>query len=358
MRAAAFVVVVAFLLTFVATAALAAEPGVIKSQFIYEKAPVPSCHASTIEQTPDGGLAVAFFGGSDEGENDVGIWFATNDNTGGNWTAPVEVATGVTPEENNRRYPCWNPVLFQPPGDAPLMLFYKVGPTPEAWWGMLITSADKGKTWTKPRRLPDGILGPVKNKPVLLSDGTLLCGSSVEPKGWLVHMESTSDLGRTWSKTPPLNDGKTIGAIQPGILAGAGNRSQPIRILCRTQQGRIAESTSDDGGKTWQSLKLIDLPNPNSGLDAVTLKDGRGLLVYNHTRLGRSPLNIAITEDGKTWKAGPRLETQLGEYSYPAVIQAKDGKVHVTYTWKRERIRHAVLDPQQFKLTDVTPLVR
>jgi predicted neuraminidase len=354
MRSAVFAFIVSVTATAYATA-VAAEPGVIKSEFIYDKAPFPSCHASTIAQTRDGGLAVAFFGGSDEGENDVGIWFSTNDNKGSAWTAPVEAATGVTPEQSNRRYPCWNPVLFQPPGDAPLMLFYKVGPTPEAWWGMLITSTDNGKTWSKPRRLPDGILGPVKNKPVLLPNGTLLCGSSVEPRGWLVHMEFTPDLGRTWTKTPPLNDGKTIGAIQPAILANTADKSHPIRILCRTQQGRIAQSTSADG-KTWQPLRLTDLPNPNSGLDAVTLADGRGLLVYNHTRLGRSPLNVAISDDGRTWKAGPKLETQLGEYSYPAVIQATDGKVHVTYTWKRQKIRHAVLDPTQFQLTDLQPL--
>lgn len=329
--------------------------GVVVKEFIYDKAPFPSCHASTIEQTRDGALVIAFFGGSDEGENDVGIWFSRNGNKGeSKWSAPVEVATGVTPEQNNRRYPCWNPVLFQPPGDAPLMLFYKVGPSPERWWGMLITSADGGKTWSQPRRLPEGILGPVKNKPVLLKDGTLLCGSSTEHAGWTVHMEMTPDLGRTWTKTEPLNDGKTIGAIQPGILVST-DAAEPHRILCRTRQGKIAESTSADG-KTWEPLKLIDLPNPNSGLDAVTLKDGRGLLVYNHTRLGRSPLNVAVSEDGKTWKAGPALETELGEYSYPAVIQTKDGKVHVTYTWKRQRIRHAVLEPEEFELTEPEPL--
>ena len=357
--------VAALLLSAASICAQDAKPtglpaGVVVKQFVYDKAPFPSCHASTIEQTPDGALVVAFFGGSDEGENDVGIWVSRNENRAGDaaggWGAPVEVATGVTPEQNNRRYPCWNPVLFQPPGDAPLMLFYKVGPSPQAWWGMLITSADGGRTWSQPRRLPDGILGPVKNKPVLLKDGTLLCGSSTEHAGWVVHMETTPDLGRTWAKGKPLNDPRTISAIQPGILAGA-DASKPLRILCRTKQGRIGESTSPDG-KTWEPLKLIDLPNPDSGLDAVTLKDGRGLLVYNHTRLGRSPLSVAVTADGNTWKAGPALETELGEYSYPAVIQAKDGKVHVTYTWKRQRIRHAVLEPDQFELTQPKPLLR
>lgn len=334
-----------------AATAFAAEPGVLMQEFIYEKAPFPSCHASTIEQTP-AGLVVAFFGGSDEGEDDVGIWLSKKDNSGGGWSAPVEVATGVTPEQNNRRFPCWNPVLFQPPR-GPLMLFYKVGPRPDAWWGMLITSDDGGATWSRPRRLPDNMIGPVKNKPELLADGTLLCGSSTEHDGWTVHMERTSDLGKTWTKTPTLNDGKKLRAIQPTILLDTAATSQKLRILCRTGSGRIGQSTSSDGGKTWEQLSLTALPNPDAGIDAVTLKDGRHLLVYNPTTRGRSPLSIAISQDGATWKAGPALETAPGEYSYPAVIQTNDGKVHVTYTWKRQKIRHAVIDPAQLKLTDL-----
>jgi predicted neuraminidase len=336
-----------------ATFARAEEPGVLKQEFLYEKASFPSCHASTIVQTPQG-LCAAFFGGSDEGENDVGIWLCRQDNGATAWTAPVQVATGDTPDQNNRRFPCWNPVLFQAP-NGPLLLFYKVGPTPAKWWGMLITSDDHGRTWSRPRRLPDGILGPVKNKPALLADGTLLCGSSTETGGWFVHMEFTPDLGATWTKTEPLNDGHTIESIQPALLVPREKSAGPAQALCRTQQGKIAETFSPDGGKTWSPLRLTNLPNPDSGIDALVLADGRRLLVYNPTTKDgvRTPLSVAISEDGKTWKAGPTLETQPGEYSYPAVIQTTDGKVHITYTWKRQRIRHAVLDPTQFRPTDL-----
>ena len=353
MRLAALVCVVSVFAYASSAQQPAADPAIVNSQFVYESAPFPSCHASTIEQTPTG-IVAAWFGGSDEGNNDVGIWFARLDDKTGKWSAPVEVATGVTPEQNNRRFPCWNPVLFQPPArdgkPSPLMLFYKVGPSPEKWWGMLITSPDGGGTWSPPRRLPDGILGPIKNKPVLLSDGTLLCGSSTEHAGWRVHMELSPDLGQTWTKTAPLNDGIKLGAIQPGILANTPAGSETLRILCRTRGGgKVAQSTSSDNGRSWTALELVSLPNPNSGLDAVSLKDGRGLLVYNHVPTGRTPLNVAISIDGTTWETAVTLESARGEYSYPAVIQAADGKVHITYTWKRKKIRHVVIDPARLK---------
>jgi predicted neuraminidase len=95
------------------------------------------------------------------------------------------------------------------------------------------------------------------------------------------------------------------------------------------------------------------LPNPNSGTDAVMLQDGRTLLVYNHTRKGRTPLNVALSADGKSWQAALVLEDQPGEYSYPTAIQARDGIVHIVYTWKRQKIRHVAVDPGKFTLQDM-----
>lgn len=317
---------------------------IVTAEFIYERAPFPSCHASTIAETKDG-LVAAWFGGTREKNPDVGVWVSRRDRNG--WSKVVEVANGV--QQTGERYPCWNPVLFQP-ARGPLMLFYKVGPSPSEWWGMLTTSTDGGATWSKPRRLPDGILGPIKNKPVQLPDGSILCGSSTEHAGWRVHMERTSDLGETWQKTEPLNDRSQFGAIQPAILV---HRSGAIQIICRSQQRKITESWSSDGGKTWSAMKPTALPNPSAGIDAVMLKDGRALVVYNHTEKARSPLNVALSSDGKTWKAALILEDQPGEYSYPAVIQTADGLVHVTYTWKRERIKHVVIDPRKLVLRDM-----
>ena len=230
------------------------------------------------------------------------------------------------------------------------MLFYKVGPNPEKWWGMLITSEDDGRTWSVPRRLPDGILGPIKNKPVQLGPkGGLLCPTSTEDGGWRVHFERTDDSGKTWRRIGPVS-AQGIDAIQPTILRHSDGRLQAIG---RTRQGRLFTVESVDGGDSWGAMSLLDLPNPNSGVDAVTLADGRHLLVYNHAGLGkgkwdagREVLNVAVSTDGKVWQAALVLEKEPGqEFSYPAVIQTADGLVHITYTWKRKRIRHVVLDP-------------
>jgi predicted neuraminidase len=316
---------------------------VVLSELIYEHAPFPSAHASTIASTRDG-LVAAWFGGAREGAPDVGIWLARH--VSGAWTAPVEVATGV--QADGTRHPCWNPVLFETaPGT--LTLFYKVGPDPQRWWGMTRTSRDNGKTWSDASRLPDGILGPIKNKPVRLADGTLLSPTSTEsteqPSKWRVHFERSTDGGKTWTIVRPA-EGPAIDAIQPSILVHPKGRLQAVG---RSRSGRVFETWSEDGGRSWSAVSLIALPNPSAGTDAVTLADGRHLIVYNHTPKGRTPLNVAISNDGKLWAAAVILEQEPGEYSYPAVIQAPDGLIHVTYTWKRQRIKHAVLDPKRLQ---------
>jgi predicted neuraminidase len=328
-------------------AAAAADPAgpVVLSEFVFTTAPFPECHASTIADV-DGTLVAAWFGGTEEKHPDVGIWVSRREN--GRWTPPAEVATGRQPDAP--RQPCWNPVLFRPRAGN-LQLYYKVGPSPTQWWGMAMTSADGGRTWAPPRRLPDGVLGPIKNKPVQLADGTILAPTSSEVDGWRAYFERSADGGRTWARTDFVCDGKSVGAIQPAILT---HRDGKLQALCRNRAGPILETWSTDGGRTWSPAAPTALPNPNSGIDAVTLADGRHVLVYNHvpSMLGkwggpRTPLNVAVSADGKNWRAAAVLEREPGEYSYPAVIRAADGAVHVTYTWNRKRIKHVVLDPRK-----------
>jgi len=315
----------------------------LPSEFIFTKAPFASSHASTIVETPTG-LVSAFFAGSDEGNKDVGIWLSRN--VQGRWTPPVQVADGV--QNKKVQFPCWNPVLFQMP-QGELLLFYKVGPKPSQWWGMMKRSKDAGVTWSVAEKLPKGILGPVKNKPLLLADGTLLCPSSSEDSGDKLHFEMTKDGGRTWKKTKALNDGKTFSAIQPSVIFLKDGR---MKLLCRSNTGFIMEAYSPDQGNTWTPLQKTNLKNPNSGSDAITLKNGLHVLVHNplgnrpkETEGEREILAVSTSKDGTHWtKVGELENTPLKEFSYPAIIQTRDGRIHITYTWKREKIKHAVLN--------------
>ncbi len=336
------------------------EQGVLSAEFIYplEGRPTPECHASTLVDTPDG-LVAAWFGGLHENHPEVGIWVARHD--GSKWSAAVEVVDGS--EGEDQEYACWNPVLFQP-SCGPLWLFYKVGVSPKMWWGMATTSADNGQTWSKPWRLGTNsklfaqnrnLLGPVKNKPLQLANGSVISPSSTENEGWRVHFEICHDMERgldaTWQVVGPLQTGEKLDAIQPSLLTHADGR---LQIVCRTRQGVLGTSWSSDAGMNWGPMQSLALPNPNSGTDAVTLADGRQLLVYNHSRRtvlanGRQIINVAISSDGEQWKPLMSLENEgnAAGYSYPAVIQAADGRVHITYTWRRQTIKHVVLDPKQ-----------
>ncbi len=329
------------------------KKGIVQEEFIFNRSSFPESHSATIVETPKG-LVAAWFGGTKEGNKDVCIW--TSHLVNNQWTKPVQVADGII--NDSTRYPCYNPVLFQVPSGE-LLLFYKIGPNVAGWKGYMMRSKDHGKTWSARESLPDGFLGPIKNKPELVN-GVLLCPSSTEKNGWKAHIEFTTDFGKTWSKTAPINDGTIMQAIQPSILQ---HKNGSLQILCRSRNTTLNESFSKDGGKTWSEMKASNLPNNNSGTDAVTLADGRHMLVYNHAipnaswvkgKGPRTPLNVAISNDGKKWFAVAVLEdSPVSQYSYPSIIQTKDGLVHIVYTWRRERIKHVVINPSKIELKEI-----
>ena len=327
------------------------KKGIVKEEFIYEKAPFPSSHSATVAETPKG-LVAAFFGGTRERHPDVEIWVSRKVNN--KWTAPVSVANGI--QSDTFRYPTWNPVLYQVPGGE-LLLFYKIGPSPSTWKGWMKTSKDNGTTWSDAKALPEGYIGPVKNKPVLVGN-KLISPTSTEGSGWKIHFEVTEDFGKTWRKVGPVNDGKTMNAIQPSILKHTDGR---LQILARSRERAVLESWSSDKGETWSPLAKTNLPNNNSGTDAVTLKDGRQLLVYNHVlppgkevKGARTPLNVSVSRDGKTWYAALILEdSPISQYSYPSVIQSKDGMLHFVYTWRREKIKYVKVDPSKLEMIKI-----
>lgn len=338
--------------------------GLLVDEFICNAPPFPESHAATIVETKEG-LVAAWFGGTKEKNPDCCIWISRKTKNG--WSQPQKVADGVL---NGIKYACWNPVLTMTPSGE-LQLYYKIGINVAGWSGHVIRSHDYGKTWSTSQPLPDGFLGPIKNKPVWTGE-RMVCPSSTEGEnGWQVHFEISDDEGLTWKKVGPIaadeimendkvkrsnNKHSTIQAIQPTILIHPDGK---LQALCRTQNnGSVATTWSYDRGESWTPLTFIDLPNNNSGIDGVSLKDGRFLLVYNHYRYikgkkkNRTPINVAISNDGIHWQAGVILEdSPINQYSYPSAIQSKDGKVHIVYTWRRQRIKYACIDPEKIEVS-------
>lgn len=323
------------------------------SGFIFTSAPFASCHASTVVELRNGELLAAWFGGSDEGKPDVAIWGSRR--TGNRWSEPVELA-------REREIATYNPVLFHTK-DGRLWLYYKFGPHPERWTAGRRWSVDDGKTWSAIEHLPAGLYGPIRAKPLVLADGTIVSGTSVETyRSWACWIERSTDNGATWTKFGPITVAnnqtragdraavaapasgtsgwsQTDGIIQPSVVSLGGTR---LRLYARStaRTGKVCVADSTDSGVTWSQARPLAVPNPNSGIDAVALRDGRVVLVYNHTERGRTPLNLAVSRDGEQFKMFKTLEDQPGEYSYPSMIQSKDGGLHITYTWNRKRIRY------------------
>ena len=315
----------------------------------------PDNHASTMVELKGGDVMAAWFAGSKEGHPDVAIYGARLHD--GAWSAPVELARAD-------KVPCWNPVLFHT-RDGRLWLYYKFGPRPSGWAGARKWSTDEGRTWSQEERLPEGILGPIKDKPLVLGDGVIVSGSSVEGHGWAAWIERSTDDGKTWSKfgpiTVPESDdapsaaeieaakqqfpgiiypprSNTVGIIQPTVIS-LGQHHLRFYARSQTKSAKIAIADSTDDGKTWTQAHFIDLPNPNSGIDAVRLKDGRIALVFNNSYDKRTPLNLAVSRDGEHFRVFKTLEDAPGQYSYPAIVQASNGDLLITYTWLRQSIK-------------------
>lgn len=316
---------------------------IYRDDFIFEEGKYfAQCHASTLEETSNGNLLSSWFAGTHEGNSDVVIW--GSEFNGKNWSKPIIWANGVF---ENKQYPCWNPVLFRPHNKKEIYLYYKVGPSPREWWGMFKISKDNGKTWSKAKKLPNGILGPIKNKPLELQDGTIISPSSVEitENRWVAHIEKSADRQKTWTIFP-IDHESDFNIIQPSILQ---HKNGSLQVLCRSREGKVISSFSNDKGENWSSLSPTNLQNPNSATDAISTDNGF-IIVYNpdipgkEWWEGRTKLRLAHSYDGVEWTDIVNLENQnKGEYSYPTLFKDSKGAIHITYTYNRINIKHIIL---------------
>lgn len=328
-----------FLFVLLPVLAAAQMDSLSNKEFIFKEGKYfPQCHASTLLHLRNGQFLAAWFAGKEEKNDDVGIWLSRR--VKGKWDAPKQVA-------KIRDDPHWNPVLFQSP-EGRIYLYFKVGKQIPRWETWVQYSDDLGKTWSTATELvagDKGGRGPVKNKPIILSDGTWLSGSSHEENGEHAFVDRSTDGGKTWTATPYLIPGDSAlvnqRLIQPTLWESAPGQ---VHMLIRSSIGVICRSDSKDYGRTWSPVYPTSVGNPNSGIDLTKLPDGRLVLAYNPDNKDegdRAPILLAISSDnGKTWPKKILVENgpPQDEFSYPAII-CFGNSIALTYTWQRRNIR-------------------
>ena len=319
---------------------------ILTDEFLYRSASFPQCHSASIVETKKGDLVATYFGGTHERNPDVCIWVSRKPKGATEWTAPQMAADGVF--RPDYREACWNPVIHEMP-NGELRIYFKIGVNVAGWKGWMVRSKDGGKTWSRREQLPDDLYGPIKNK-IIMNKGRLIAPTSDERHGWKCYFEYSDDWGKTWKRTDFVKADSGLLAIQPSILVLPDGR---LEALCRTRSRHVGVTFSNDNGETWSKLQLIDMPNNNSGLDAVNLKDGRYALICNDWPIepdkqkgARTPLSVMLSDDGLHWKHWVTLEdSPINQYSYPSIIQTRDGHLHAVYTWRRLRVKHVELLP-------------
>ena len=310
----------------------------IKKELIFENAPFIQCHASTIVLLEGNDKLCAWFGGEKEGANDVRIWYSRQ--IEGKWSTPESIPAVAD-------LPHWNPTLFEI-NKGEITLFYKIGSSIPQWKTYFCITLDGGKTWSDPKELiagdDSGGRGPVKNKPLRLSDGTILAPSSTEIVAWRCFIDRFD--GNKWAKSPipvPTDKESVLHMIQPTLWE---DENSNVHALMRTRNGYIYRSDSQDGGKTWCEAYKIDIFNNNSGIDCTKTENGRIALLCNPVppHGGRTPLSLLLSYDkGYSFEKVLDIETEKGEFSYPAIV-TKGNKLFATYTYNRKSIAYAEIE--------------
>jgi predicted neuraminidase len=325
-------------------------------KFIFDE---KSAYFSTLALLPNRDVVVAWFGGTKEGHPDQAIWQSIRRES--QWSKPVCVA-------DTEGLPHWNPVLFFEHGI--LYLFYRTGHTTPEWRSWVKHSKDGGRTYTQVEALPEGILGPIKNKPICMSNGKWLCGSSLETTDgeFTCWFNIFSKKERTWASIGPIKaeiEPDSIyakdnigGIIQPTVWE---SKQGYVHALLRSTMDWIYRVDSEDFGRTWTKPYRTQIPNPSSGIDLAKLNDGTLILACNPCHWDRdnyywgprTPLTLFLSEDnGQTWPYYKNIEDgkvpRVGGFAYPSIIPVPEG-VAVVYTWKEKRVCYCVFSPNRIR---------
>ncbi|HEX9251530.1 MAG TPA: sialidase family protein [Ignavibacteriaceae bacterium] len=293
-----------------------------------------SSHASTICSLNDK-LLVAYFAGKYEGHRKNCIWISTKE--GNEWDIPRVLFSGKS--VLGREIPCWNPVFHST--KEKLYLYFKIGKSPSLWNGFFSESLDDGETWSKPKLLPAGIFGPMRSSPIRI-DNYIVSGSSDEKYVSKMHFE-LSDDGYSWKKVVPICDPALGDCIQPAIIRLSQNK---LIAYARSSIGVLVSTNSQDGGNSWEQVVKTEIPNPDSAIDLISVREDFHILVYNRSTKERTPLVMAISSDGVNWNDKIIIEDGKGEYSYPSITISKNG-IEISYTSQRKCIKHALIETSE-----------
>ena len=323
-----------------------------KSGFIFDSTPLfPQCHGSTIETLPDGKLMAAWFGGTREAHPDTAIYGSTLDVSQNEWNEPCLLAK-VSAE------PHWNPVLFRDASNN-MHLFFKVGSTPVDWitWHSEMKRGEK--SFSSPKLLVQddisGGRGPVRNKPIILSDGSWLAPGSHERKVvippnktipsdvWDSFVDRSDDCGETWSRSLYVGrPSRKGGVIQPTVWESSNGN---VHMFMRSTAGYVYRSDSQDYGRTWTEPKSTGVPNNNSSVDVCEAGFGLLAMAYNPVSgnwAARTPISLAFSKDnGDTWTEPISIEHSFASkagFAYPSLTRSPKG-IYMSYTWNRVGIR-------------------
>ncbi len=308
-------------------------------------AAAPSAHASSLTELSDGRIAAAWYAGAYEGAEGVRIWFSTKDGMG--WTNPRVIADGVTTIAATRigARTLGNPIIhFQ---SRRLHLWY----VSVAFGGWSVSSInhsvsdDLGETWSAPRKL---VTSPFFNI------STLVRARPVALEGDEIGLPVYHELAAKRAEWLRLDsEGRVLGKVRiPSERAALQPAVAPIDAtraiaLMRASAGRLIVANTDDGGASWNPAASLDIENHDTSVAVLRLASGRLLLAANPGR-GRAILQLFVSPDhGHTWHSAKIIEqdtTGALEYSYPSLLQTRDGQIHLSYTFRRQTIAHTTFD--------------
>ena len=391
-----------------ATAVACAEP-FYQERLIFPLQP-KHVHSSSIVECPDGSLLCAWFHGSGERTSaDVVI-------QGARLRKGVSSWSDVFPMADTPNLPDCNPVLFVGPGrelwlfwiavpadrwEDSLLRFRKareyVGEGPPKWYwqdDLLLKPGDRFATEMaeKFHKLRPSLPGLGDQRGAALGEAMARLeldawDKSKRQRGWMTRchlavlpsgrillplysdgfvsclMAISDDQGKSWRASAPIigpalnqpsvvrrKDGVLLAYMREESFDTPGDQELSHRILL---------SQSRDEGETWSLAVPTDLPNPNASVEALALRDGRWVLAYNDSEKDRHTLALAMSDDeGRSWKWQRHLETKPGgQFHYPSIIQTRDGRIQVTYTFQPgpntgKSIKQVSLDPDWIKAAD------